>query len=115
MSNNSVVLDITHGLISFPQLTIQVETVSSQTTAKPQLNFVRTTNTIIVGHLSQWNTIDTVTPLEKFTKTANLLISQSLSIIFDRRVAVRVSNTTESPYIITKNTQIAEISVVTPK
>ena len=35
--------------------------------------------------------------------------------IFDRKIAVRVTNTTESPYIINKNTQIAEFSVVTPE
>ena len=32
---------------------------------------------------------------------------------FDRKLAVRVTNTTESPYTVNKNTQIAEISVVT--
>ena len=33
----------------------------------------------------------------------------------DKEVAVRVTNTTESPYTINKNTQIAEFSVVTPE
>ena len=38
-----------------------------------------------------------------------------MSTISDRRVAIRVTNTTESPYTINKNTQIAEFSVVTPE
>ena len=38
-----------------------------------------------------------------------------MSTIFDRKLAVRVTNTTESPYTINKNTQIAEFSVVTPE
>ena len=38
-----------------------------------------------------------------------------MSIIIDRKIAVRVTNTTESPYTINKNTQIAEFSVVTPE
>ena len=38
-----------------------------------------------------------------------------MSTIIDRKVAVRVTNTTESPYTINKNTQIAEFSVVTPE
>ena len=33
----------------------------------------------------------------------------------DRKIAVRVTNTTESPYTINRNTQIAEFSVVTPE
>ena len=57
----------------------------------------------------------TVTPLEKFTETASLLISHSMSTIFDRRIAVRVTNTTESSYLIKRHTQIAEFSAVTPE
>ena len=35
--------------------------------------------------------------------------------IIDKRIAVRVTNTTESPYLIKNYTQIAEFSVVTPE
>ena len=56
-----------------------------------------------------------MTPLEKFTETASVLISHSMSTIIDKRIAVRVTNTTESPYLIKKHTQIAEFSVVTPE
>ena len=38
-----------------------------------------------------------------------------MSTIIDRKISVRVTNTTESPYTINKNTQIAEFSVVTPE
>ena len=55
-----------------------------------------------------------VTPLEKFTERASLLIYPSMSTIIDKRIAVRVTNTTESPYLIKKHTQIADFSAVTP-
>ena len=35
-----------------------------------------------------------------------------MSTTIDKRIAVRVTNTTESPYLIDKHTQIAEFSVV---
>ena len=38
-----------------------------------------------------------------------------MSTIIDKRVAFKVTNTTESPYPIRKNKQIAELSVVTPQ
>ena len=38
-----------------------------------------------------------------------------MSTLNDKKIAVRVANTTESPYLIKKNTQIAEFSVVTPE
>ena len=125
MRNNSVVIDTTHGLTHFPHLTMQVKTASSETTAKPQpvitdqaLTIPPTTIktiTAFIDHPSKWNTTGTVTPLEKFTETASLLISHSMSTKIDKRIAVRVTNTTESPYLIKKHTQIAEFSVVTPE
>ena len=125
MRNNSVVIDTTHGLIHFHHLTMQVKTASSETTTKPQpvitdeaLTIPPTTTkaiTAFLDHPSKWNTTGTVTPLEKFTETASLLISQSTSTIIDKRIAVRVTNTTESPYLIKKHTRIAEFSVVTPE
>ena len=125
MRNNSVVIDTTHGLIHFPNLTMQVKTASSETTTKPQPVIMdadltippATTKTVtaFIDHPSKWNTTGTVTPLEKFTETASLLISHSMSTIIDKRIAVRVTNTTESPFLIKKHTQIAEFSVVTPE
>ena len=125
MRHNSVVIDTTHGVIHFPHLTRQVETALSQTSAKPQSVLIHDsiktpqmatkTFTAFVDHLLEWNTTGNVTPVEKFTETASLIISHSMSTIIDRSIAVRVTNTTESPYTINKNTQIAKFSVITPE
>ena len=56
-----------------------------------------------------------MTPLEKFTETACLLISHSMSTIIDKRKAVRVANKMDSSYLIKKHIQIAEYSVVNPE
>ena len=125
MRHNGVVIDTTHGLIHFPHLTMQVKNALGQTSAKPQVVLIHdsitipqlTTETItaFVDHVTEWNTTGTVTPVEKLTGTTSLIISHSMSKIFDQKIAVRVTNTTESPYTINKNTQIAEFSVVTPE
>ena len=125
MKQNSVVIDTTHGLIHFPHLTMQVKSALSQASAKPQPVLIYdsitiqqlTTKTITayVDHSSEWNTTGTVTPVGKFTEAASLIISHSMSTIVDRKIAVRVTNTTESPYTINRNTKIAEFSVVTPE
>ena len=104
---------------------MQVNTTSSETTTKPQPVITdealtippMTTKTItaFIDHPSKWNTTGTVTPLEKFTETASLLISHPMSTIFDKRIAVRLTNTAALPYFIKKHTQIAEFSVVTPE
>ena len=125
MRHNSVVIDATHALIDFPHLTMQVETALSKTSAKPQAVLIHDnitvpqmmtkTMTAFVDHASEWNTTGTVTPVEKLTQNASLIISHSMSTITDRKIAVRVTNTTEIRHTINKNTQIAEISVVTPE
>ena len=73
------------------------------------------TITAFVDHLSEWNTTGAVTPVENFTETASLIISNSISTTIDRKVAVRVTSTTESPYTINKNTQTANFSLFTPE
>ena len=117
MRHNSVVIDTTHGLIHFPHLTRQVKSASSQASAKPRAVLIHDSTTIpqmttktiaaFVDHKSEWNTTGSVTPVEKFTEAASLKISHSMSTMIDRKIAVRVTNTTESPYTINKNTQIA--------
>ena len=104
---------------------MQVKTASSETNTKPQPVITdealtkppTTTKTItaFIDHPSKWNTTGTVTPLEKFTETASLLVSHSISTIIDKKIAVRVTNTTESPYLIKQHTGIAQFSVVTPE
>ena len=125
MRNNSVVIGTTHALIHFPHLTIQDETASNETTTKPQpvitddaLTIPPTTAKTIsafVDYPSKWNPTGTVRPLRKFTETTGLLISHSMSTIIDKRLAVRVTNETEIPYLIKKHTQIVEFSIVTPE
>ena len=73
------------------------------------------TMTAFVDYPSEWNTIRTVNSLEKITNTASLLISHPMSTIFYKKVAVRVTNTTESPYTILKKIQSAQFSVVIPE
>ena len=76
-----------------------------------------TTKTIgaFVDHISEWNTTGTVTPVENFTEAVSLIVSHSISTLINRKVAVRVTNSTESPYTFNKNTQNADFSVVIPE
>ena len=89
---------------------LQPVRIQDNTTISPM-----TTKTItaVVDNPSQWHTTGTVTPVRKFTEAASLLISHSFSAIIAKKTAVRITNTTQSPYLIKKNTQIAEFSVVT--
>ena len=73
------------------------------------------TITAFVDYPSDWNERGTVTPLGKIMEAANLLNSQSMSTVIDKKVAFRVRNQTKSSSTIRKNTQLAEFSVVSPE
>ena len=113
MRHNSVVIDTTHGLIHFPHLIMPAKNAAIEARAKPQHILVQenttvppmTTKTItaFVDHPSEWHTTGTVTPVGKFTEAASLLVSHSISAIIDKKTAIRITNTTESPYSIKKN------------
>ena len=102
---------------------MQAKNAATETSTKPQPVFIQDNTTVppmtiktitpFVDHPSEWHTTGTVTPAGKFTEAASLLISHST--IIDKRRAVRITNTTESPYLIKKKTHKAEICVVTPE
>ena len=56
----------------------------------------------------------TLDPFEKCIKSASLFISQSIAEIFDQKLALQKTNTTESPYINKKKILFAEFDVVAP-
>ena len=107
----------------FAHLTMQVKSAASETSTKPQAVFLPDTITIppmttktitaFVQHQSEWNTTGTVTTVGIFTEAVILLISHSVSTKFNKKIAVRVTNTRESRQSIGENTQIVELSVVT--
>ena len=128
MRHNSVVIDTTHGLIHFPHLTMQAKIAATETNTEPRLVLIQENTTVppmttlqhlsitaFVDHPSEWHTTGTVTQMRNFTEAASLLKSHSISTIIDKKREIRITNTTESPYLIKKNTQIAEFSLVTPE
>ena len=112
IEQNSIFIDTMHVLIHFPHLTMQGKRAANETCAKLQFVLTvrtltiqhRTTKTITanVDHPSDWKTTGTMTPLEKNMETAYLLISHLTSTMIDKKVAVRLTNATESPYLIKK-------------
>ena len=109
----------------FPTPDNASQIASSRTSAKPQVGFIHDSITVppmttkkstaFIYQLSEWNRTGTVTPVEKYTEAPSLIISQWISTLIDKKITVRVNNTTKSPYTVIKNTQFANFSVVTPE
>ena len=127
MRKSSAVIDTTHGLIHFAHLSMQNKAsseMSAQTlviltddalTIPPGRTYTITTS---VDHPSECKTTGTVTPLEKVhgnSQSADFSLNVDNKWEEEKKVAVRVNNTMETPYLIIRNTQITEFSVVTPE
>ena len=124
MRHNSVVIDTTHGPIHFPHLTMQVKSASSQTSAKAQTVLIHDSISIPQmtkknNHIICWSPIgiennryrDPRGKIHRSRECDN--IPFYLNSHWQKK-AVRVTNTTKSPYTIQTNTQIADWSVLTP-
>ena len=120
-----MVIDTTHGPIHFPHPIMRAKNVATETSANSQHLLIQNnttvppmttkTITVLVDHPLEWHTTSTVTPVGKFTEAASLLLCHSISTIIDKKTAIRITDTTELPYLVKKNTQIHEFSVVTPE
>ena len=73
------------------------------------------TITAFVDHPSKWETTWTVTPFGKIHGNSRFVEFTLRVKRIDKKIAVKVTDTTESPYTIRKNVQIAEFSVVSPE
>ena len=70
-------------------------------------NFPKTTKTIRDLHANPPNgTPQLTSPLYRYTDSTKLLVSQSKSNIFEQNLSAKMSDTSESAYILRKNTQI---------
>ena len=91
--HNSVVIVTTQGLIHFPHLLMPVKNAAIKISAEPQAVFFDEPLTIpqmttkritaTVDHPSEWNKTGFVTLMEKWTGTASLTFSHSLSTVID--------------------------------
>ena len=125
MRYNSVILDIPHALLQFPHLSMQAKTADEGKTVKPQAVMTPEDKTIPpmttkainahANYTSQFKTTGIITPIEQYTEGATLLISHSMSTVTNKEVPIRVTNTSESPDTLKKNTQIAHFAVLTPE
>ena len=100
---------------------MQVKTVSSETNTNPQPVNTDDTTDANKNNLSfRWPSVkmqhnrdcDSIAEVYRNSKFADFPLN--VDNIW-QRIAVRVTNTTESPYLIKKHTQIAEFTVVTPE
>ena len=121
---NKVIFDATDGPICFSHFTLNVKNDNNDKTAKPpkcrqkrqtdNSSYDNKTITSFIEFSSKWTATGFVNPTETLTKTARLLILHSMSSLTDKKVELRITETTESPYTTKKKKHAGKFAVVVP-
>ena len=57
----------------------------------------------------------TIQPLPQFDENAKLIVAPAITTARDKRVAIKIANTTDFPYTITPHTKLAELQILKPE
>ena len=125
LKNNSAILDVSQGLLHFPHLTYSIETDEYtrnrklyKVQFKSPLTIPPETTQTITAYTDITSTIDTtgvINPATNHCSGDPLVVASSISTASNRKIDVRVTNTTPTPYTIKKNTTVAEFKIMSPE
>ena len=124
-NNNSAILDMSQGLLHFPHLTYSIETDEYtrnrklyKVQIKNPLTIPPETTQTVTGYTDISSNIDTtgvINPATNYCSGDALVVASSISTASNRKIDVRVTNTTPTPYTINMNTTIAEFKIMSPE
>ena len=125
LKNNSAILDVGQGLLHFPHLTYSIETdeytrnrklykvqIKNPLTIPPETTQTITGSTDIPSNV---DTTDVINPATNHCSGDPLVVASSISTASNRKIDIRVTNTTPTPYTIKRNTTIAEFKILSPE
>ena len=125
LKNNSAILDVSQGLLHFPHLTYSIETdeytrnrklykvqIKNPLTIPPETTQTITGSTDIPSNV---DTTGVINPATNHCSGDPLVVASSISTASNRKIDIRVTNTTPTPYTIKRNTTIAEFKILSPE
>ena len=125
LKNNSAILDVSQGLLHFPHLTYSIKTdeytrnrklykvqIKNPLTIPPETTQTITGSTDIPSNV---DTTGVINPATNHCSGDPLVVASSTSTASNRKIDIRVTNTTPTPYTIKRNTTIAEFKSCSPK
>ena len=127
LRKHSSILDTTQGTIDFPQIQITLALKDEMQKCNPKPITIKTeekhtipaqaTRTI---HASITVSNDhpitgTIQALLQFDENAKLIVVHAITTARDKRVAIKIANTTDFPYTITPHTKLAELQILKPE
>ena len=127
LRKHSAILDTAQGTIDFPQIQITLALKDEMQKCNPKPITIKTEEKHTIPaqatriiHASITVSIDhpitgTVQPLPQFDENAKLIVAPAITTARDKRVAIKIVNTTDFPYTITPHTKLAELQILKPE
>ena len=127
LQKHSAILDTAQGTIDFPQIQITlalkdemqkcilkpitIKTEEKQTIPAQATGIIHASITVSNDH----PITGTVQPLPQFDENAKLIVAPAITTARDKRVPIKIANTTDFPYTITPHTKLAELQILKPE
>ena len=128
LRKHSAILDTAQGTIDFPQIQITLALKDERQKCNPKPIIIKTeekhtipaqTTWIIHASISASNDhpiTGTVQPLPQFDENAKLIVAPAITLAArDKRVAIKIANTTDFPHTVTPHTKLAELQILKPE
>ena len=127
LRKHSAILDTAQGTIDFPQIQITLALKDEKQKCNPKPITVKTEekhtipaqSTRIINASITVSTdhpiTGTIQPLPQYDENAKLIIAPAITTARDKRVPIKIANTTDFPYTITPHTKLAELQILKPE
>ena len=127
LRKHAVILDTAQGTIDFPKIQITMALTGEMQKGNPKPITIKTEGKhtipaqptrIIYASIPVSNDhpkTGTIQPLPHFDECAKLIVAPAMTNARDKKVAIKIANTTDFLYTISADTKLAEVQILKPE
>ena len=127
LRKHAAILDTAQGTIDFPKIQITMALTDEMQKCNPKPITIKTESKhtiparatrIIYAPIpvsTEHPTTGTIHPLPQFIECSKLMVAPAITTARDKKVAIKIANTTDFPYTIATDTKIAELQILKPE
>ena len=127
LRKHATILDTAQGTFDFPKIQIMVALKDGMQKCNPKPITIKTkakhtilahsTPTIyaLIPVSTEHPITGTIPPLPQFDECAKLIVAPAITTARDKKVPIKIANTTDFPYTIATDTKVAELQILKPE
>ena len=127
LRKHAAILDTAQGTIDFPKIQITMALTDERQKCNPKPITIKTeAKHTIPAHSTRiiYATIPvsiehsitgTIQPLPQFDECAKVIVAPAITTARDKKIPIKIANTTDFPYTIATNTKMAELQILKPE